>query len=175
MKRIMVLGVSSGVGKSTFARQLGELLEIEVTHLDKLHWKPGWVEAPKQEFIDQQKHIVEKEEWIIEGNYSSTYDLRASRADTIIYLELPLTLCLFRVIKRWWTYKGTDRPDLGEGCPEKLDAEFLKFILTTYHSRKGKMRARFRAFQQEDPAKQVIPLRSKRDIESFLEFIAYKE
>lgn len=170
MERIMVLGVSSGVGKSTFARTLGEKLDIDVYHLDRFYWEPGWKEATVNDFSKRQSDVIDKETWIIEGNYSNTYDMRAKRADTIIYLELPLRVCLFRVIKRRWEHRGKKvRPDIGEGCEEKLDWEFIKFIITTYRNRNKKMERRFREFQENGPEKNVIPLRSKQAIRKYLE------
>ncbi|WP_456271927.1 topology modulation protein [Bacillus sp. AK031] len=170
MKRIMVIGISAGVGKSTFARKLGELLDIEVTHLDALFWKPGWVEATLEEFSEPQRKIVKKQQhWIIEGNYSSTFDIRMENADTIIYLELPLYVCLYRVLKRWITNLGNNRPDMGEGCPEKMEWSFLKFIITTYHSRKRKMDERIKRFQAKGHEKKVFKLKNKKEIAGFLE------
>jgi adenylate kinase family enzyme len=170
MKRIMVLGVSSGVGKSTFAQQLGEKLGIDVYHLDRFYWEPGWKEATMEDFRSRQEEVVGKASWIIEGNYSNTYDIRATEADTIIYLELPLRVCLFRVMKRRWEYRGDKtRPDIGEGCEEKLDWDFIKFIITTYRKRKKKMQVRFRNFQKVGQEKKVIQLKSQRDIHRFLE------
>ncbi|WP_338122336.1 hypothetical protein [Priestia filamentosa] len=58
MNRIMVVVVSPGVGKSTFARRLGETLHIEVHHLDALFWKPNWVEASLKDFSKSQQDIV---------------------------------------------------------------------------------------------------------------------
>jgi adenylate kinase family enzyme len=169
MNRIMVMGVSAGVGKSTFARKLGELLDINVYHLDALYWKPNWVEASLEEFSASQQEIVTLDQWIIEGNYSSTYDIRAQKADTIIYLELPLFVCLYRVFKRWVLNIGQTRPDMGTGCKEKLDYEFLKFICTTYYTRKKKMKNRLQAFKEMDSQKNIIMLKSKKEIQSYLE------
>ncbi|QAS52610.1 topology modulation protein [Halobacillus litoralis] len=168
MQRIMVLGVSSGVGKSTFAKELGRLLDIEVYHLDRFYWEPGWKEAALEDFRARQQEVIQEKAWIIEGNYSNTYDIRADKADTIIYLELPLHVCLFRVFKRRFTYRGKTRADMGEGCEEKLDADFLKFIWKTYHPRKGKMQQRFQEFQNIGQQKDVIQLKSKKEIDTFL-------
>ncbi len=170
----MVVGISAGVGKSTFARRLGEQLEIEVFHLDAYHWKPGWVEAPREEFADAQRKIVGNESWIIEGNYSSTFDIRFEAADTIIYLELPLYLCLFRVLNRWLTNLGNTRVDMGEGCTEKMDWKFLKFIVTTYSSRKKKMQSRFANFLAKGEGRKVIQLKNKQEIKAFLENVIAK-
>ncbi|RAS83738.1 topology modulation protein [Priestia endophytica] len=169
MNRIMVVGISPGVGKSTFARRLGEALHIEVHHLDALFWKPNWVEASLEEFSKSQQDIIPRDQWIIEGNYKNTFQIRLQRADTIIYLELPLHVCLYRVLKRFWMNRGKTRADLGEGCKEKLDWTFLKFICTTYYGRKKRMAEHFEAFQNLDPNHKVILLKSKKEIKRYLE------
>lgn len=166
MNRIMVIGVSSGVGKSTFARRLGELIGIKVTHLDRLYWKPGWVEAPIEEFSEAQRQVVQNEKWVIEGNYTGTFDIREPYADTIIYLELPLRVCLSRVLKRRIQYHGKTREDIGEGCDEKIDWAFLKFIITTYAPRKKKMKKRITRYVNE--GKTVHYLKTPQQIEGFL-------
>jgi adenylate kinase family enzyme len=168
----MVLGVSPGVGKSTFARKLGELLDSDVYHLDAYFWKPNWVEASFEEFSANQKEIVKSDKWIIEGNYSNTYDIRVEKADTIIYLELPLFVCLYRVVKRRIVNHGKTRPDIGIGCKEKLDRGFLTFICTTYYSRKKKMGDRLQAFKNSGAQKQTIILKSKKEIQAYLDKLA---
>ncbi|MEH7346236.1 topology modulation protein [Bacillus sp. JJ1532] len=168
MKRIMVIGVSSGVGKSTFARRLGEVLDINVYHLDAFFWKPNWVQASIEEFSEAQQEIVNQDQWIIEGNYTPTFGVRTERADTIIYLELPLHICLYRVLKRWIKNIGRTRPDMGKECKEKIDWDFIKFILTTYSPRKKKMVERIQEFQARD-SKTVIMLKNKQEIKSFFE------
>lgn len=171
MKQIMVIGISAGVGKSTFARRLGEALNIDVYHLDTLFWKPDWVEAPLEEFSNAQKKIVNQDQWIIEGNYSNTFEIRAEHADTIIYLELPLYVCLYRVIKRRFMNIGKTRSDMGKGCMEKIDWKFIKFIITTYYPRKRNMGERFQHFQSFGPTKDIITLKSKQEIHTYLENI----
>lgn len=171
MRKIMVVGVSAGVGKSTFAARLGEILDLPVHHLDAYHWKPGWQEADKEEFKAAQQTIVKGENWIIEGNYSSTFDIRMAQADTFIYLELPLLVCLYRVLKRWLANIGKTRPDMGEGCPEKMEWEFLKFIVTTYAERKVKMRIRMRSFLEMHADNKAVLLSGKKEIAGFLETV----
>ncbi|MEK3936231.1 topology modulation protein [Sporosarcina sp. FSL W7-1349] len=166
MEKIMVIGVSPGAGKSTFARQLGERTGIPVTHLDTLYWKPGWEESSNEEFLLAQQAIVQEDRWIVEGNYSGTFSIREPRADTVIYLELPRWLCLYRVLKRRVQYHGKTRDDMAEGCPEKIDWEFLKFILSTYGPRKDKMRQRLQRYAKE--GKTVHQLKTRRHIDGFL-------
>jgi len=166
----MVIGVSAGVGKSTFAQKLGEILTINVYHLDAIYWKPNWVEATFDEFLGAQQTIVNQQsQWIIEGNYTGTFEIRAKDADTIIYLELPLYVCLYRVVKRWLQNIGRTRPDMGEGCKEKLDWKFIKFIYSTYYPRKRKMHERFQSFKASGTTKEIIILKSKQEIKSYLD------
>ena len=174
MKQIMVIGISAGVGKSTFARVLGEALNIHVYHLDTLYWRPNWVEASLEEFSKAQQEIVNQPQWIIEGNYSNTFEIRAKQADTIIYLELPLYVCLYRVIKRWFMNIGKTRPDMGDGCKERLNWEFLKFILTTYYPRKRKMSERLEVLQSLGPTKKIITLKSKQEVHTFIRKVRRK-
>ena len=174
VKKIMVIGISAGVGKSTFARRLGEALLINVYHLDTFYWKPNWVEASEKEFSKAQQNIVSEDQWIIEGNYNGTFEIRAEHADTIIYLELPLLVCLYRVIKRRIMNSGKTRPDMGEDCKEKIDWDFIKFIITTYYPRKRKMEERFKAFQTIGDKKDIIQLMSKKEIHTFLENIKWQ-
>lgn len=123
----MILG-SAGSGKSTLAIQLGAKLNIPVVHLDNLFWKPGWVSETEEEMDRKVIEAASKDEWIIDGNYSRTIDFRMNLADTIIYIDFNRYLCLYRVIKRRIKYHGKVRPDLAEGCKEKIDKEFLLWI-----------------------------------------------
>lgn len=160
-------GVSAGAGKSTFARKLGEQLDLEVHHLDAYYWKSGWVERDKEDFEKIQRKLVAGESWIIEGNYGGTMGIRLAQADTFIYIELPLVVCLYRVLKRWIEGRGKTRPDMAEGCPEKMDGEFLKFIITTYASRKGAMHKRAAEFEASAPNRKSIILQSQKQIDHY--------
>lgn len=95
-------------------------------------------------------------QWIIEGNYSNTFDIRTEHADTIIYLELPLYVCLYRVVRRWLMNIGKTRIDMGEGCKEKLDWDFIQFIYTTYYPRKKKCTNDFNRFKHQIPKKRLL-------------------
>jgi len=126
-KRIVIVGCP-GAGKSTLAIQLGELLHIPVFHLDQLWWRPGWVEAGLDAFDAALAQVVLQDEWIIDGNYSRTLDVRLAHADTALMLDFPRALCLYRTLKRALLYRGVVRPDMAPGCPEKVDWEFLRFV-----------------------------------------------
>lgn len=140
MKRVMVVG-GPGSGKSTLARQLGDVTGLPVHHMDMIHWKPGWQERSKTEKVALVSAVEWSNSWILEGGLSVTYDNRASRADTVVWLDLPLIVRSVRVVKRRFQYRGgKTRPDLPENCPEKLDREFLWWILSTSRSQREKVR-----------------------------------
>ncbi|RCW39737.1 adenylate kinase family enzyme [Paenibacillus prosopidis] len=124
MKKIILIG-SGGSGKSTLARQLGEKLKIKVYHLDALFWKPNWTGVPKDEQRKVQNDLVKEDEWIIDGNYGGTMDIRLNAADTIIFLDFPRIICVFRAFKRMVQYRNKIRPDMGEGCEERFPLSFL--------------------------------------------------
>lgn len=167
MQRIIVMGSSAGAGKSTFARRLGEILTLPVYHLDVLFWKPGWVESDSDDFVAAQRERAAESRWIFEGNYTDTYAIREAFADTLIYLDVPLSVSLWRVIKRRLLYRRRIRPDIAPGCPEKIDGRFLWFILSTYHRRRPKMAQRIESFRQT--GRPAIVLRGQRQQQKFLQ------
>ena len=129
MQKVIVIG-SPGSGKSTFALKLGKQLKLPVLHLDSHFWKPGWIKTSESEWRKVETKLVSGDKWIIDGNFSRTFDIRFPAADTIIYLDFPTRICMWRVIKRMIKGYGKVRPDLAEGCPEKIDFVFFKWVWT---------------------------------------------
>lgn len=130
VRRVIVIG-SSGSGKSTFARKLGAITGLPVTHIDQLYWRPGWRQTETGDYLKDLGRIVEQDRWIIEGVNASTLDLRLPRTDLLIWLERSRIDCLWRVSKRIAANYGRVRPDMAPGCPEQLpDLEFLTYIWT---------------------------------------------
>jgi len=129
MQRVLVIG-PCGAGKSTAAVELGRLLDLPVHHLDRLHWREGWVESSREDLRDALAPILAGERWLIDGNYGGTMDERLERADTVVYLDYPTRLCLWRALGRVWRYRGQPRPDMAPGCPERFDPAFFLYILT---------------------------------------------
>lgn len=163
MKRIMVIG-SGGAGKSTFSRALGELLGLPVLHLDKYFWQPGWVQMPKEDWVKCHQDLVDKESWIIDGHYSGSMDLRLNRADTVIYLDYPSYLTVYRVLKRRLMYHGKTRPDMNEACPEQIDFEFVRWVMSFRRKKRPAILEKLSAY----PNVNVIVFTKPKQAEAYL-------
>ena len=163
MDRIMIIGCG-GSGKSTLARQLGQKLGLPVVHLDKLFWTPGWVSISKDEFDRVHEAALAEEKWIMDGNFDRTIPVRLQRCDTVIYLDFNRFACLMGVLKRVLTTYGKVRPDMGEGCPERIDLDFLKWV---WNFNKN-MRERNYSLLKEAEGVQVIILKNRRMVKKFL-------
>ncbi len=122
MKKIMVIGCP-GSGKSTFSRSLHKITKIPLYHLDMLFWNEDKTTVEKAVFLDRLLKVIENSEWIIDGNYSSTMELRIRACDTVIFLDFPLEVCLNGIKER----KGKPRSDM-PWIENEDDAEFIEFI-----------------------------------------------
>lgn len=163
MERIMIIGCG-GAGKSTLARQLGELTGLPVVHLDKLFWKPGWVSLSQEEFDPVHQEAISRERWIIDGNFDRTIPQRLSRCDTVLYLDFSRWACVMGVAKRILTTYGTVREDMGEGCPERFDLEFLRWV---WDFNKNKRQKNYRLLSEAEGV-EVIILKNRREVKRFL-------
>lgn len=172
-EKIVIIG-QAGAGKSTLAQKLGSLLSMEIIHLDRYFWEPNWVEKSRDMRIEIMQELVQREKWIMEGSYLGSSDSRLNAADTIIFLDMPSYLCLWRVIRRYFQYKKEPRPDLPQGCPEKLSFRYILKVLTFplrgRHLLFKKMEEINRrvANEPEFPKKIIHILRSRAEVENFL-------
>lgn len=104
LKRIAVIGLP-GSGKSTFASQLGEILNIPVHHLDRHMFEPDGKKRDKQEFIEIQKAMLSEDAWVVEGCSFSTFEMRFAKADVLIYFHFSRLVCFWRLFKRMFNHK----------------------------------------------------------------------
>ena len=153
--KIAILG-TSGSGKSTLAKRLGERYGLPVLHMDTVHFLPGWVERPfaEEEAIVRQFLDENAGGWVIDGNYSKNcYARRLKEADKIIVLWFsPLN-------------KGRVRESSAPGCEEKIDAEFVRWIL---HDGRTKQKwAKMERIGEKYPEKYVL-IRNQRELDGFL-------
>lgn len=165
MKKIMIIG-SGGAGKSTLARELGEKLNIEVLHLDNLLWEPNWKQVPKDKQKIIQENIVQNDQWIIDGNYGGTMDIRFQSADTIIFMDISRVICIYRAIKRMFQYRNKARPDMVEGNQERFDLNFYKWIWNYPKDKKPEIIDKLNEMRNE---KNIIILKSPKEVQSFID------
>lgn len=128
-QRILVIG-HPGAGKSTLSRRLEKVLRLPLTHLDRCFWRSGWVQTERGEFRKFVAELVARDRWIIDGTYDDTLPVRLPRADAVIFLDFPTWLCALRVAKRVLKFWRRTRPDMAEGCRERIDIEFFRYVIT---------------------------------------------
>ena len=166
MRRVLVVG-NCGAGKSTFARELGAITGLPVVHLDRLFWRPGWTEAGVDAFDAALADELARDAWIIDGNYSRTLATRLERADTAIWLDLPRLLCVARVVRRVLTSGRRDRPDMQEGCPERLNFSFLRW--TWAYPTRSRAKTAVLLDEFERAGHRVLRLASPREVRAWLD------
>jgi adenylate kinase family enzyme len=162
MQRVLVIGCS-GAGKSVFARKLGEATGLPVVHLDQIYWRAGWNEPDSSEWRQAAIKLVREPRWIQDGNYGSTLDMRLSYADTVFFFDTPRWTNLTGVLRRIWQHYGQTRPDLADGCPERIDWSFLKYVWTFNHKQRPRTVASLRAFNGT-----LVTFRSRVEADTYL-------
>jgi adenylate kinase family enzyme len=163
MERVAVVG-SGGAGKTTFATELGRRTGLPVLHLDRFYWRPGWVVPDEAEWAMTQSELVERPEWIIDGNYGTQFDLRFAQADTVIVLAPPRRVCVYRALKRMvvnW-HRDVQAP----GCREHFDFEFLRWLWGYQTNSRPQLDA---ALARHRDSIEVIELTTRRDVRRYLD------
>ena len=165
MRRVCIIGCG-GSGKSTLAVKLGTLLDLPVVHLDAVHWRPNWEKPPRDVWQRQHGELLERETWILDGNYGSTMKQRIAASDTVVLLALSRFTCLFQVFNRAIRHLGRSRPDLNPGCREQLpDLEFLDWI---WNYNRTRLPGILDDLERVRKDKNVVILRSRGDVARFL-------
>ncbi len=164
----MIVG-GPGSGKSTLARELGARTGLPVFHMDHIHWKPGWIARETAEKERMTREVHAREEWIFEGGFSQTYSERLARADALIWLDMPLSLRLWRVTRRAVTQYGRTRPDMAPDCPEQLSREMLDFYAFIWRTRHSGRRLVMDLIEEAKVGVDIRVLRSLREVRAFLD------
>ena len=167
MKRVLIIG-SGGSGKSTLATKLGRKLELEVIHLDKFYWRTNWQEPPKHEWLSTVADLLERDSWVMDGNYSGSLARRIERCDTIVFLDLARSICLWRILKRRLRYRHGNRPDMAEGCAERFNLDFVLWVWN--YSRRSRPKI-LKLISENKMSKQIFLLKSRKDVDDFLQTV----
>lgn len=164
--KIAIIGYS-GSGKSTLAEKLSSYYSIPKLHMDRLQFQPGWVDSDRNWMLNEMKDfLTEHSDWVIDGNYSwCYYEERMKEADQIIFLNFSRWNCLLRAFKRYLRYRGKVRESMADGCPERFDWEFIRWIL--WDGRRQTALARYKRIRQTFPQK-FYELRNQKELDNFL-------
>ena len=158
MKKVIVIGCP-GSGKSTVSRALHNKTGIPLYHLDMMYWNADKTTVEKSVFLERLFAVLEKNEWIIDGNYGSTMELRMAACDTVFFLDYPLDVCLDGIKER----RGKPRSDMPWIETEK-DAEFIEFIKSYNEQQKPKVLELLKKYSD----KNIIILESREQADAFL-------
>lgn len=137
MKRVAVIG-SPGAGKTTFSRELAKCTGLPLVHLDsEYHLLNKDYENNRDAWIASVAELIRQPSWIIDGNYKSTFELRFGKADTIIFLDYPTHISIWRAFRRRFEYRNKVRPDMPDTWKEKIEPSFLWFMATYRRTQTG--------------------------------------
>ena len=161
MKKVIVIGCP-GSGKSTFSRELHNITKLPLFHLDMMYWNADKSTVEKSVFLERLENVIQKEEWIIDGNYASTMELRLQACDTVIFLDYPVEVCLAGIAER----KGKERADMPWVEPENEDdEEFMEFV-RSYNS---KNRPEVVMLLEKYSCKEIYIFKKREEAKEYLE------
>lgn len=154
-KKIMIIG-NNGSGKSYLSEQISAITQIPVFHLDLEYWQPNWQPLSEEDWTKKQNELVSKEQWIIDGNYTETLDIRFKQADLIIFLNLNRFICLSSVLRR----RKKKRIDFPNYLDYKFDKEFISFCKRLLDFPKSRKKV-ILALHDEYPQKEFLTLNKR--------------
>ena len=165
MRKILLIG-SGGSGKSTLAARIAGRTGLPLIHLDALFWKPGWKEMPREEWKQIVVELLQRDSWVMDGNYGGTLDVRLAACDGVVFLDFPAIVCLWRLLKRRIRFHGTPRPDMSADCAERLSWSFVRWIWSYRRDRRPRILQKLATVATQ--GKQVHVLGSSAAVEAFL-------
>lgn len=158
-KKIIVIG-PSGAGKSYFSKQLANITNLPLYHLDNLFWKQDKTHITREEFDEKLFELLKQDKWIIDGDYSRTYELRIKYADTIFFLDFPLEDALKGVEQRI----GKPRDDI-PWKEDSFDPEFKQWIIDWYKNTQPWVNHLIDKYKD---LKQIVVFKSRKEMNLFL-------
>ena len=159
MKKVLIIG-SPGSGKSYFAKELEECTKLPLYHLDMIYHREDGTHLSDEEFYKRLDEVLNKDEWIIDGNYQSSLEYRLKKCDTVFLYDLPTDICIKSAIERI----GTKREDL-PWVEQELDEEFKQEILGF---REEKLPKIYKLLDKYND-KKVIIFKSREEKDKYLE------
>lgn len=161
MERIAVLGCC-GSGKSYVSRELSRLLNASLTHLDAVYYDDAWNPLPMETFEAWQRELVAAPRWVIDGNYNTTLHVRLKSADTVIFMDMPTTACLWGLISRQLRHGGGQKSN---GIYNRITWGVLRYVMGYRRNMRPRVLAKI---DQYGEGVQTITLTSRRQTRRFL-------
>ena len=162
---------TTGCGKSTFGRLLAEKMNAPYIQLDELHWKPNWTESTDEELFPKLEHALSSDRWVLDGNYTRTIPIAWKRVQTVIYLDLPFLIVLYRIIRRS-LLRGIKNEELWHGNKETLWKHLFTrdsmILWTIRHFPKNRKRYTELSEKSEYSHIKFVRLRSRKEVEDFV-------
>ncbi|MDO5520704.1 MAG: DNA topology modulation protein [bacterium] len=163
--KLAILGYS-GCGKSTLAKYLGQMYQIPVLYLDTVQYLPDWKVRELSEAVTMVSEFMRQDSWVIDGNYIKYLQReRLEQADYIVFMDFPRIVCFIRAYKRYLKYRNRTRESMAKGCNEKMDREFVWWLL--HKGREKKRRKHYQEIVAEFSEKTVI-IKSQRQLDEFM-------
>lgn len=159
MNKAIIIGCP-GSGKSTFARRLRNIVGLPLYHLDMMYWNKDKTTVSKDVFINRLTDTMCCPEWIIDGNYASTMEMRIKECDTVFFLDYPTQVCIEGVEER----KGKLRSDMPWIENDDADDEFIEFI----NSYNRKSRPEVIKLLKKYSDKNIIVFHSREEADEYL-------
>ena len=167
MKKIIVIGCP-GSGKSTFSKQLNKLTGIPLYHLDLLYWNEDRTKVPREVFINELDSIIDKDSWIIDGNYGSTMEKRMAACDTIFFLDYPKDVCISGIMER----RGKARSDMPWiEQSDEADEEFLSWVKDYYTESRPVVMGLLKKYSN----KEIMIFTSRDEANEYLKYLSEGE
>lgn len=161
----LVIGLS-GAGKSYFTRILAQKWNKEIIYLDKHFWQPGWKTMHSGQWHETVEALCKKTDWIMDGNYFGTLELRINHADKVFFFDFSTWYCLIRVYLRTFrSIVGLEkRVDLPDDCKERFEWDFTKYILNFRKTHRPQI---LRVLNRH-PEKEIVIFRNRKEVNEYL-------
>ncbi len=159
MQKVIVIGCP-GSGQSTFSKALHQATGLPLYHLDMMKWNADGTNVSRDIFMERLHQALGQESWIIDGNYSSTMELRMRFCDTVFFLDYPTDVCIASIRSR----KGKKRTDIPCATLEDEDHEFVEFIMNYNSASRPAVMELLRRYAH----KHIVIFKNRKDADAFL-------
>ena len=159
MKKVIIIGCC-GSGKSTFARQLHACTGIPLFHLDQLNWNADKTTVGKEVFLKRVQDVIQKDSWIIDGNYGSSIEMRMQACDTVFFLDYPVDICIQGIHER----VGKIRADM-PWVEDEVDEDLIEFVKSYEREDRPEVLNLLSRYKE----KEIHLFRTRKDAKAYLE------